>query len=278
LEKLPLPEHHAGLELHHHPKKGFRKEILVAMLLFLAGSYLAIDSGKTGLSINLPVHVFKQATPADAAVSSLPTATAQAAQPSPDSAASTTQSADTKKYSLANTPLSFDYPTAWGDPAVTTDEGFTVRGGTNKTNGAHAYVVSFANNADVQLAITAYKYLPPTRSTAEYYDYLQVCVGTHDTKFYKQTLMFSSNAGLDTPSTVTCSVGPLADATKIDDSTIIQSKAKDDAGKLLGDVYTRNLSSKDFPVVRIKDAASSHGTEIKAILSTIKVSADSTTP
>src|SRR4029078_6001815 len=97
------------------------------------------------------------------------------------------------QFSLPGTTLSFAYPTVWGTPAATTEPGFSKRGGTNKSDGTYAYLVSFATNKNVQIALTSAKYLPAARATL-YYDYLQWCVGTADAKFYKSILHFTTVA------------------------------------------------------------------------------------
>src|SRR5262249_11366538 len=117
------------------------------------------------------------------------------------------------------------YPTAWGAPAVTTDPGYSQRSSTAKSDGTYAYIVNFATNKDVQMAFTSAKYLPATR-TSLYYDYLQWCTGTNDAKVYKSLMHFTTSAGVDTPSTVTCDQGPLTDATKLNSAAILQAKLR----------------------------------------------------
>jgi hypothetical protein len=91
-------------------------------------------------------------------------------------------------------------------------------------------------------------------------------------------LHFTTENKIDSPSTVTCDVGPLADASKLDNQTIVQAGTKDASGKVIGDLYTENLTGTDLAVLRAKDATSKNSDNIKALLSTIKSSASSTTP
>jgi hypothetical protein len=117
--------------------------------------------------------------------------------------------------------------------------------------------------------LTSSKYLPASDSKL-YYQFLQWCVGTNDNKFYKQTLHATTENKVDIAGTVTCDQGPLTDATKLDDSTIVQLKTKDNAGAVLGDLYTKNLTSKDLTVLRIKDTQSKNSEDIKKLLSSVK--------
>jgi hypothetical protein len=59
-------------------------------------------------------------------------------------------------------------------------------------------------------------------------------------------------------------------AIKLDGSTLFMAKAADSAGKTLGDIYIMNLSDKNLPVLRVKDAAMTNGTDIKTLLGTVK--------
>jgi hypothetical protein len=101
-------------------------------------------------------------------------------------------------------------------------------------------------------------------------------VGTNDNRLYKQTLHFTTANKADTPSTITCDQGPLTDATKIDNSTIVQVGTKDAGGKAIGDLYTENLDDKEFTVVRAKDATSKNSDYIKTLLGTVKSTSNST--
>jgi hypothetical protein len=76
---------------------------------------------------------------------------------------------------------------------------------------------------------------------------------------------------VDTPGTIACDQGPLTDATKIDNVSIVQLNTKDAAGKPLGDLYTENLTSNDLSVLHIKDAAMKSSTDIKQLLTTVKI-------
>lgn len=180
------------------------------------------------------------------------------------------------QFKLADTTISFAYPTTWGTTVVTTDLGFSKRGTSQKSDGTYAYLINFSQNKDVQVAITSAKLLPPARG-AQYYDFLQWCTGTADSKYYKTILHFTTDTTkIDTPTTTTCDQGPLADATKVDNSTIVQIKTKNPDGSALGDLYTLNLTNKDLPVMRVKDAVSTNGDNIKKLLDTVKSTSVST--
>jgi hypothetical protein len=103
---------------------------------------------------------------------------------------------------------------------------------------------------------------------------LQWCNGTNDNKIYKSVLNFTTANGVSTPSTVSCDQGPLTDATKLTDNTIVQLKTKDATGAVIGDLYTKNLSEASLPVFRIKDATMSNGDNIKLMLPTVKPAND----
>ncbi len=247
--------------------------LLVALILVVVGGYLAIDAGLIKSNIKLPFHIFNQQKSSSPKTA---TSSAPAAAPSKPAPAAPSVPTGFTAYTLTGTSFSFDYPTAWGAPVVKTDPGFSKRSVTGTTDGTYAYQVNFATNKDVQAVFTSSKYLPTTRALL-YYDYLQWCVGTNDGKFYKQTLHFTTTAGVDTPSTVTCDQGPLADATKIDNQTIVQLKTKDAAGAVLGDLYTQNLTDGDLVVLHVKDAAMTNATNIKTLLTTVKTSSTSST-
>jgi hypothetical protein len=253
--------------LHVSEPKPKRRLGLVALvlLLLLAGAYAAIDSGLIKTSINLPFHIFKQkAAPA-------PASTQPKSQP-----AATTLPAGFTQYKLAGTSLSFAAPASWGAPTSAPDPGYSTRSTTAKSDGTYAYLVSFATNKDVQLAVTSSKYLPPARGSF-YYDYLQWCTGTSDGKIYKTILHFSTTDKVDTPTTATCDQGPLTDATKLDATTIVQLNTKDAGGAALGDLYTKNLANADLPVLRVKDSARTNGSDIEQLLNTVKIPASSAT-
>jgi hypothetical protein len=235
--------------------------IILILLAFVIAGYLLIDSGAIKTSLNLPFHVFKQKTPA--------TTPPPAPSPSPGSTLPT----GFTEYKLAGTTITFDAPTAWGTPTSTTDPGYSARGGTNKSDGTHAYLVNFATNKDVEIAVTSSQFLPVARG-ALYYDYQQWCTGTADGKIYIGLLHSTTSADkIDKPSTVTCDQGPLMDATKLDSTTIVQLKTKDASGAVIGDLYTKNLGNADLPVLRVKDAKSANATDIKKLLATVKAPA-----
>lgn len=227
-------------------------------LIVLAAIYAAVDAK----SDVLPVHIFSHAKKKAANTSANNTNNNQ------QSAAQAVVPANFTQYQLNGTPLVFAYPTAWGVPAVTADPGFSHRGTGQKSDGTHAYIIDFATNKDVQVVVTSAKYLPAARGTL-YYDFLQWCVGSNDSKFYKQLLHFTTTGGIDTPSTTTCDQGPLGDATKLTDAVIVQANTKDASGAALGDVYTANLSGSDLVVFRVKDAKMTNGDDIKKLIATI---------
>jgi hypothetical protein len=235
----PLPEaaaheqpHIEGLHFTQPPRRGGRaKYALIGLLILIIAAYLAIDAGLVGAGINLPFHIFKQKTPA---VTSTQTPTKKPAVNTP------VIPNGFKEYKLSGTAITFAAPIAWGDPSSATDPGYSKRGGSNQPDGTYAYIVTFATNKDIQIAVTSSKFLPAQRATL-YYDYLQWCNGTNDSQIYESVLKFTTANKVDTPSTVTCDQGPVANATKLDSATIIQAKATDPSGKVIGDNYTKNL-------------------------------------
>ncbi|MGA3150413.1 MAG: hypothetical protein ABSD10_02235 [Candidatus Saccharimonadales bacterium] len=256
---LPLSSHHGS-----QTSKGRRKKWLwiLIILIVLAGVYALLDA-KT--SVSLPFYLLRKTTPAQTP-SSVPVTTA------PSTGTPSSLPDGFTAYSLSSTGVSFDYPTTWGTPSITTDPGFSKRGGANQSDGAYAYLVSFVTNKGVQLAFTSSKYLPAARA-ALYYDYLKWCTGTNDNKFYKSVMHFTTNDGVDTPSTITCDQGPLADASTVNSSTIVELNTQAPDGTALGDLYTKNLTNTSLPVVRVKDTAMSNGNLIKTLLGTITVAA-----
>jgi hypothetical protein len=261
------------------PKRRWPKVLLwlfILALIAVIGGFIAIDGGYVKSSVKLPFHILnKQKYPGVAAPTHAPAPPAN--NPISQPPAQSTVPTGFTTYKVDGAEASFAYPSAWGAPTVTKDPGFSKRGGANKSDGTHAYLVDFATNKDVEVALTSSKYLPAAR-TALYYDFLQWCVGTNDGKLYKQTLKFTTDATkVDTPGTITCDQGPLSDAVKLDDTTtIFQQKTKDAAGAVLGDLYTRNLTGKDLAVLRIKDAQSKNGADIKKMLATIKLDPSAT--
>jgi hypothetical protein len=237
--------------------------IFLLILILLAGAYSAVDAFT---SVGLPFYIFRKK---QAAVQTQNTAPPPVQNTAPAIPSGFTQ------FNLPGTTLSFAYPTVWGTPAATSEPGFSKRGGTNKSDGTYAYLVNFAAKKDIQIAFTSSKFLPPARA-ATYYDYLQWCVGTSDAKFYKSILHFTTVAKVDTPTTTTCDQGPLTDAAKQDVTTIVQLKTKSSDGKtVLGDLYTKNLTATDLPVLRVKDTAMTNSAEVKILLGTIKISSSS---
>lgn len=252
-----------GMHLSEPKPKSRRGLIALVILLLLVGAYLVVDSGLIKTSINLPFHIFKQKTAATVTPPAPKTQTQSAAAALP---------AGFTAYKLDGTSLTFAAPTSWGQPSSSSDQGFSTRGPTSQSDGTYAYLVNFAANKDVQIVATASKFLPPARG-ALYYDFLQWCTGTSDGKIYKSILHFSTTDKTDKPTTVTCDQGPLADATKLDATTIVQLNTKDAGGTAIGDLYTKNLSNPDLPVLRVKDAAMNNRADIKQLLNTVKIPA-----
>lgn len=266
---LPLP-HPPGAG----PKASWKKIMAWAaglLLLVLIGGYLAIDTGLVNTSIKLPLHIFGNSKGEEPATT----------QPSSQQAG---QAAKTKHsmpegfemYEVEGAGVSFGYPTVWGAPTATKDPGFSKRGGSNQSDGTHAYIINFSGNKDIQIALTSGAYLPAVRA-AEYYDFLKWCRGTSDTKFYQATLLFTSANQIDTPSTITCNQGPLENTVQPSDqslkqTTILQSKAKGADGKELGDIYVLNLDHKTVVVLRAKDATMANGENLIQLLKTIDLS------
>jgi hypothetical protein len=242
------------------------KWLVLALLVIIAAAYLAIDAGLIASGVKLPFHIFKQKT-APPAASTAPPAAKQQNTTAPTNA---NVPAGFDKYSLTGTDITFASPHSWGKPDSASEDGFTSRSPTAKSDGVYAYLVTFPNNKDVQIAVTSSKFLPAARG-AQYYDFLQWCTGTNDGKIYKSVLNFTTANGVSTPSTISCDQGPLADATKLDASTIVQLKTKDASGAVIGDIYTENLNEAALPVFRVKDAAMTSGDNIKLLLANVKV-------
>jgi len=267
----PMPQSHdhgahiEGLHLSPPRRKSRAPRYLALVVVLLIAAYLALDSGLISTGINLPFHVFKQKTqPAASTTAPQASNQNQNVQPAPSIPAGF------KEYQLAGTNLTFAAPLAWGDPTSMTDPGYSKRGDDNQSDGTYAYLVNFATNKDVQIAVTSGKYLPPKR-TPLYYDYLKWCVGTNDGNIYKSVLHFTVKDKVDTPTTVTCDEGPLTDAQKIDDSTIVQLKTTDSQKKVVGDIYTKDLNDPTLVVFRVKDTAMTSGNDIKQLLATVHI-------
>jgi hypothetical protein len=268
--KLPeTPDREPHIEgLHLEPAKrrrGVLKPALLGILVLVIGAYLLIDSGVVNAGFKLPFHLFKQKTPPVAAPAPVKQAPVVAAVP-----------AGFKKYKLAETNLTFAAPVAWGDPASTTDPGFSKRSAGAQPAGTYAYLVNFSANKDIQVAVTSGKLLPSAR-TSLYYDYLQWCIGTADGLIYESILNFTTANKVDTPTTVTCNQGPVAGASQLDTTTIVQKQAKDNTNKVMGDIYTKNLNDPALVVLRIKDGTMTNSTEIKKLLGTVKITAAQST-
>jgi hypothetical protein len=244
------------------------KWLILALLLILVAAYLAIDAGLIASGIKLPFHIFKQKTAVPTASTTPPTTKQQQNTPPASSLP-----AGFDKYSLTGTDITIAAQSSWGKPESASEEGFTSRSASAKSDGVYAYLVTFPNNKDVQIAVTSSKFLPAARG-AQYYDFLQWCTGTNDGKIYKSILNFTTANGASTPSTISCDQGPLTDATKLSPNSIVQLKTKDASGTVIGDLYTKNLSETSLPVFRIKDASMTNGDNIKLMLPTIKPAND----
>jgi hypothetical protein len=267
----PTPPQMAHVEaLHFEPRRrgGGMKWLILALLLILVAAYLAIDAGLIASGVKLPFHIFKQKAAVPTASTTPPASTKQNTQ-----AAVSNLPSGFSKYTLNGTDISFAAPSTWGVPNSATEDGYSTRSTSSKADGVYAYLVTFPNNKDVQIAVTSSKFLPPARG-AQYYDFLQWCIGTNDGKIYKSVLNFTTAGGVSTPSTISCDQGPLTDAAKLSTNSIVQPKAKDSSGAVIGDLYTKNLSETSLPVFRIKDASMANGDDIKLMLPTIKPAND----
>ena len=267
---LPPTEPTPHIEELHFTEPQRRRKWPIVVFLFLAllvGAYLAIDSGLIKSSINLPVHFFKQK-----AATSTPPASPAASTNTPSTPATP---AGFNTYKISGTSIVFAAPTTWGAPTSTAEPGYSQRGGTNQSDGTHAYLVDFATNKDVEIAVTSSKYLPPPRTAPLYYDYLQWCVGTNDGQIYESILHFSTANKIDTPTTITCDQGPVPGASKLDSTIIVQTKAPDTSGKVIGDIYIKNLTDPSLVVFRVKDAVMTNGDNIKQLLGTVQISSAS---
>ena len=258
---MPSNSHIEGLQFTQPPThRSWFKIILVLLLALIIGAYLAVDAGLVNAGIDLPFHIFKQETtpPPKQVTVTKETVTATTSIPT-----------GFKRYTLEGTGIKLAAPTAWGEPTSKTELGYSKRGGTNTPDGTYAYLISFADNKDIQIAVTSSKYLPPARD-ALYYDFLQWCTGTNDNKYYQATLKFTTKDKIDTPATVSCDRGPMESVVKLDKTTLLQANMKDTAGKALGDIYTKNLDDPEFMVLRVKDTTMDHSDDIKKILLTVQ--------
>jgi hypothetical protein len=257
-DPAPQPAHIEGLHISPPRRRGRGLKLFFVLILLLVVAYLVLDSRLIKNSINFPFDVFKQKT-------------AQSTNPPPPAAPATPAiPAGFNEYKLDKTNLTFAAPAAWGKPTSTSDPGYSHRGNNSQSDGTYAFLVSFDTNKDVQVAVTSSKYLPTARGTL-YYDFLQWCTGTNDGKIYEGTLHFTTENKVDTPSTISCDQGPVASAVKLDSTTIVQAKAQDTSGKVIGDIYSKNLTDPSLVVFRVKDAAMTNGADIKQLLETVKV-------
>lgn len=252
------------LHLKNSPKRRRRwPKILLIILLLLAAAYLLIDSGVIKAGVKMPFHVFKQKTTSA-------NSSAAVNNNAKKQAAATAVPAGFQEYKIKDTAVTFAAPSTWGTPTSSTDPGYSLRGGAYKPDGTYAYIIDFAGNKDVEVAVTSSKYLPEKRGT-QYFDFLQWCTGTNDGKYYMTTMHYNTSTDkVDSPSTTSCDQGPVA-ALKVEDTTIMQAKVASVDGKVLGDIYTKNLPNKALPVFRVKDASSANGAQIKQMLTTVKV-------
>jgi hypothetical protein len=244
------------------PKKGGKMWlwILILIIVVLLGGYAAADDGMIPGGSHLPYHVFSHYKAASST-------SANGASPT---TSTSSIPAGFSQYQLSDASVQFDAPTAWGTPSFASDPGYSSRGGGAKSDGTHAFLVTFAQNKDVQLSFTSGSLLPASASDNRYFDALQWCQGSIDQKFYLQRLLYTSANKVDTPANVACDEGPLP-ATQIDASTIEIAKAKSTAGGTLGDMYIKNLSGNQNAVVmRALDSTMSNGDNVKTLLTTVQ--------
>jgi hypothetical protein len=261
LTQPQTPHHELPISEQGKAGSGARKLllwVLLPLIILIIGAYLAVDSGVVKTQINLPFHVFKQTTVTTSKGTITKTTASNTSTNSPTPAGFS-------NYDDSALPFSFNYPTIWGSPSVTTEPGFSKRGGDNKSDGTFAYFVTFASNKDVQMVVTSGTLLPPTRAT-QYYDYLNWCISPTDKKAYQSILTFTTAGGVDTPSKITCNQGPLNNVAAIDGSTIVQLNTKSTDGKAFGDLYTKNLGNASIPVVHVRDITMTNGDNIKVML------------
>ena len=250
------PKNHKGS---NHRGSGLKIFLIfAAVAVALTGVYAAIDRGLILSSIDLPFHIFKKKQPAETVTQPLTN--------------QVTIHAGFTATKLLEANLTFAYPTAWGTPTAAADKGFAQRKADAQPDQNYAFVVDFADNKDVQLAVTSAKYLSAVRpaNTALYYDFLQWCTGTADGKYYYGVLKYTTANSVDTPGTVACDQGPANNVVKLSDDTIIQTNIKNTEGGVLGDIYTKNLTDKTYVVARVKDSTMKNGDQIKQLLETIK--------
>jgi hypothetical protein len=147
-----LPQSHDGESRHHEvaplqaapgagPIRRWPKVLLwLFILAFLAaaGAFLAIDGGYVKSDVKLPFHILnKQKTSGSTTTKTTITKTSPQSSPPP---AESAVPAGFTKFTVEGAGASFAYPTAWGAPSTTKDNGFTKRGGNNATDGTYAYL------------------------------------------------------------------------------------------------------------------------------------------
>lgn len=239
------------------PKNPLKLIGIALGLLLVAGAstYAILDSGLVKNNVNLPYHFFSKDKAAKDNIN-IPVGYSN--------------------YQLQGAGIQFAAPASWGAPSFSTDPGFAKRGGSNKSTGTHAYIVNFANNKKVEVALTSGNLLSESRGNNRYYDSLQWCKGTIDNNFYSQSLLYSSTGTkpstlVDSPATVVCGQGPLVNVTQIDDSSILLAYSLNSKGGVLGDVYVKNLSGNSNVVVaHVLDQTMKNGSDIKTMLGTIR--------
>lgn len=228
---------------------------VVLVFAVLAGAYLAVDAKLVGSNINLPYHFFSQKT---------------ATKSDSSTSAKSSLPAGFSQYQLNDAKVGFGAPTSWGTPTSSSDPGYSQRGGSLKSDTTHAFLVTFAQNKDVQLALTSSSSLPGSTDN-RYFDYLQWCQGTIDQQLYLQRLIFTTTDGVDTPATIVCDQGPLKNAVQIDSTTILTPKSSTSASAANADIYIKNLSgNSSASVLRVVDAAMTNSDDIKLLLSTVQ--------
>jgi hypothetical protein len=164
-DNVSVPEESAAVPLanvealHFEPRhrSGGAKWLILGLLVLLVAAYLAIDAGIIASGVKLPFHIFSQKTTPTPASTTTPPASQNTQAPTSN------LPAGFKKYNLTDTDISFAAPSSWGSADSTSENGYSSRSATAKPDGVYAYLVTFSNNKDVQIAVTSSKFLPPAR-------------------------------------------------------------------------------------------------------------------
>ncbi|HET7827412.1 MAG TPA: hypothetical protein VFK97_00920, partial [Candidatus Saccharimonadales bacterium] len=129
--EAPPPAHVEALKPSSTKRRHPFKWILILLIILLIVVYILLGAGVIKNNLDLPP--FKKNSPPAAVPPATQSSAHQANQPS--------LPAGFSKYSLSGTNITFAAPTAWGTPASTNDPGYSKRGGTNQSDGVHAYIV-----------------------------------------------------------------------------------------------------------------------------------------